>query len=138
MEKLDRSKVAEMRSDVETKVDAAYEALRITWDNLPGQDAAAISETIFLMLEKQGLLVPFMMDNRVYAWIDQVEEKAQREFGLDDTQPEETPSTESPDELFVRELKAAFGPGVQVTVIDLDEEEEAPEKESLHTLRTDY
>lgn len=137
MDKLDRSKIAEMRNDVETKVNAAYEALTITWDNLPGQDAAAISEQIFLMMEQQGLLVPFMMDNRVYDWLDQVEEKALREFG---PEPEETPRTESREELFVRELKAALGPDVHVTVIDLDEEGETgePEKESLHTLRPGY
>lgn len=134
MDKLDRGKIAEMHQDVETKVNAAYEALRITWDNLPGEDAAAISEQVFLMLEQQGLLIPFMMDPRVYAWIDQVEEKAQREFG---PEPEETPRTESPQEMFVRELQEALGPDVHVTVIDLDEEV-APEKESLDSLRPGY
>jgi hypothetical protein len=135
MQRIDRSKIEEMRSEVDTKVDAAYDALRITWENLPGQDAATISETIFQMLEQQGLLISFMKDDRVYGWIDQVEAKAQEEFG--DDSPQETPRTESREEMFVRELKAALGPDVHVTVIDLDEEE-APEKESLYTLRGDY
>jgi hypothetical protein len=136
MDKLDRGKIVEMRRDVEEKVSAAYEALTIAWENLPGQDAATISETIFQMLDQQGLLISFMMDPRVYAWIDQVEAKAQEEFG--DDSPQEQPEETSREEMFVRELKAALGPDVQVTVINLDEEEEAPERESLHTLRGDY
>lgn len=125
MQKLDRSKVAEMRGEVDEKVNAAYEALRITWENLPGQEAVSISEQIFLMLEQQGLLIPFMQDDRVYDWIDQVEAKAQEEFGPFSTDaPVEAPRTESPEELFVRELKAALGPGVDIKVINLDEESE--------------
>lgn len=132
MQKLDRSKVAEMRREVNEKVNAAYDALRITWENLPGQEAASVSETIFRMLEEQGLLVSFMQDDRVYTWIDQVEAKAEEEFGPFSTDaPVEAPRTESPEELFVRELKAALGPDVDIKVINLDEESEPESLDSL-------
>lgn len=139
MERLDRNKIAEMRREVTEKVNAAYEALRITWESMPGQEASNLSEQIFTMLEQQGILVAFMQDDRVYAWIDQVEAKAEEEFGPFGTDaPVETPRTESPEELFVRELKAALGPGVDIKVINLDEEGETGESESLDSLLVDY